>query len=58
MNCLDASVLTEVVSYCVNKVINKTLYVKLLLVTQKVVNVSYTFDKPNSVFVTWMVSSI
>ena len=56
MKCLRASVLTELVSCCVNQVINKILYV--LLVPQKVVNVSYTFDKENIVFVTWMVSSI
>ena len=34
------------------------LCITLLPVPQKVINLSYTFDEENIVFVTWMVSSI
>ena len=37
---------------------NKMFYVKLLPGPQKILNLSYTFDEANIVFLMWMVSSI
>ena len=61
MNSLHVRVLTEVVliaNQVINNVSNKMFYVKLLPVPQKILNLSYTFDEANIVFLMWMVSSI